>query len=150
VIQPEQPGIGRVTYRHEHPPAIPDGGIELVAVKYQEPPAIDSDVDSVAMNGNGTECAADVPTQTVVMISGDYNQTHPGVDLAQQALDDSAVFVAPVSGSALKHFEINDVADQKQRLALQPPEKPEQLPGSAMAPAKVQVRQPDGPTMEAG
>ena len=114
--------------------------VEFVAVQQQVTLAVGGGVHVIANEIDVAERAADIFAQRLVVIARDQVDAHVVARFLEYLLHHRIVQFRPVNTAAHRP-EIDDVANQKNILAVILSQQRQQLPGAARAGAEVNVRQ---------
>ncbi len=85
--------------------------VELVAVDDEIAPAVGSDMDDVALDGDAAEFQPAILAKGLIVIAGNEDQLGSLAHLAQELLQHVVVRLRPID-AALDAPEVDDVADQ--------------------------------------
>ena len=115
-------------------------GVELVPVKDKNSATVRRHVDGMFLNRDRA-ISAEMSGEKLVVVSRDVD--HPGAfaRFPQNLLDNVVVFLRPID-AATQRPDIDEIADDVERLKLVLAQELEKSPGVAPSRAKVQVRDP--------
>ena len=115
---------------------------------HEQPPPVGGLVDGVARDEE-VAVFTEESAHHLVVVAGDVNETRALAAFAQDFLDDIVMALRPVTAAA-QAPDVDEVADEVQRLALGGTQEIEHGVGVAAAGAKVEIGNPGGAIMGRG
>src|SRR5262249_19033483 len=122
--QNEQCSIGRAGEQNLERAALQDR-VELVPMEHQQPAAGAGRMHGSALNLDVAETDADERAQVLVVVAGNVDYARPLLALLQEQAQRFSVGLGPVE-RAPETLEVDDVADEVERVAARPAQEIEQ------------------------